>query len=128
VKVSHQPHRRAKKKSVGKKRRDSLLFKSEVVARIGRRINQRWPNLGRQFAALLRVSREKVDDLYTSAARAISEHKESFDDRRAERRAQARVGTGAPQKAASARPTGRAVRDRTVGRSGVPDRSKRTHS
>jgi hypothetical protein len=128
VKVSHEPHRRAKKKSGGKKRRGPLIFKSEVVARIGRRINDRWPNLGGQLASLIRVSREKVDDLYTSAARAISEHKESFDDRRAERKAQARVGASSMPQAASARPVRRAVRDGTVKSSVVPVSSRRTHS
>ena len=127
MKVPHQPHRRAKKRSLGKKKGDSPILKSEVVARIGRQINKRWPNLGRQLASLIRVSREKVDDLYTSAARAISEHKESFEDRRAERRTQARPGTKATPPAASAHPVRRAVRDRTVKKSADPLPSKRTH-
>jgi hypothetical protein len=127
VKVPHQPHHRAKKRSSGKKKGDSPILKSEVVASIGRQINKRWPNLGRQLASLIRVSREKVDDLYTSAARAISEHKESFEDRRAERRTQARLGTKATPPATSARPVRRAVRDRTVKKSADPLPSKRTH-
>jgi hypothetical protein len=129
VKVSRESHRRAKKKSVGQKKGDSPIFKSEVVAKIGRQINHRWPNLGRRLASLIRVSREKVDDLYTSAARTISEHKESFDDRRAERRAQARVETRATQQqATSGRPHRRAVREGTVKDSADPLPSKRTRS
>jgi hypothetical protein len=128
VKVSHQPDRRTKKRGVGKKKGDSPIFKSEVVTRIGRQINKRWPNLGRQLASLIRVSREKVDDLYTSAARAISERKESFEDRRAERRTQARVGTKATPPVTSAHPVRRAVRDGTVKKSADSLPSKRSHS
>jgi hypothetical protein len=128
VKISRESHRRAKKRRVAKKKADSPIFKSQMVAKIGRQINHRWPNLGRQLASLIRVSREKVDDLYTSAARTISEHKESFDDRRAERRAQARVETRAAQRAASAHPDGRAVREGKVKNSANPLPSKRTRS
>jgi hypothetical protein len=127
VKVSRKSQRRGKKRSVGKKKGDSPIFKLELVAKIGRQINSRWPHLGRQLASLIRVSREKVDDLYTSAARTISEHKESFDDRRAERRAQARAESRATQQATTrARPARRAARAGTAKNSADPLPSKRT--
>jgi hypothetical protein len=77
-------------KRVRKKRRNSPVFKLEIVAKIGRQINDRWPNLGRQLASLIRVSREKVDDLYSSAAQAISEQKEAFEDCLAAKKVRAR--------------------------------------
>jgi hypothetical protein len=93
VNVANQPPGHVRKKSVRKKRRNPPVFKSEIVARIERQMSDRWPNLGRQLASLLRVSREKIDDLYSSAAQVISEHKEAFEDRLAEKKEQARQAT-----------------------------------
>jgi hypothetical protein len=124
VKGSHQPSRRANKKRVAKKTVKASALTSEIVARIGRQINDRWPNLGRQLGSLLRVSREKIEDLYSSAAQAMSEHKEAFDDRRAARKAQERVETRTPQSAPGRRP----ARARTANGSVAPSSPKRTSS
>jgi coenzyme F420-reducing hydrogenase alpha subunit len=91
VKGSDQPRRSANKKAIAKKAVKASALASEIVTRIGRQINNRWPNLGGQLTSLLRVSREKIDDLYSSAAQAMSEQKEAFDDRRAARKAQAQI-------------------------------------
>jgi hypothetical protein len=95
---------------------------SGIVPKIGRQINDRWPNLGRQLASLLRVSREKIDDLYSYAAQAVSEQKEAFDDRRAARKAQNRVGIRTVPQAASAHPGPRA---RTANGPFVPASARR---
>jgi hypothetical protein len=125
VKGSHQPPRSANKKRVAKKTGKVPAFTSEIVVSIGRQINGRWPNLGRQFASLLRVSREKIDDLYSSAAQAMSEQKEAFDDRRAARKAQDRVAIRTVPQASSARPAPRA---RTANGSVIPPSPKRNPS
>ena len=108
--VVNEPRGHVRKKSVRKKRRDPPVFKSEIVARIGRQMSDRWPNLGRQLASLLRVSREKIDDLYSSAAQAISEHKEAFEDRLAEKKEQAREAARNAQQHTQPRPIRRAPR------------------
>jgi hypothetical protein len=95
---------------VRKKRSNPPVFKSEIVARIGRQISNRWPNLGRQLASLLRGSREKIDDLYSSAAQAISEHKEAFEDRLAEKKEQARQAVRNAEQQTPPRPIRRAPR------------------
>jgi hypothetical protein len=133
VNVSNEPRGHVRKKSVRKKRSDPPVFKSETVARIERQINDRWPNLGRRLASLIRVSREKIDDLYSSAAQAISEHKEAFEDRLAEKKAQAREASRrAQQRPTPARPVRRApggvVKNGTVKSSIAPLPSKRTRS
>jgi Sec-independent protein translocase protein TatA len=115
-----------------KKRRNPPVLKSEIVTRIGRQINDRWPNLGQQLASLLRGSREKIDDLYSSAAQAISEHKEAFEDRLAEKKEQARHAARNAQQKKTTRPIRRAPR--AGGQNGVAKNpsaalpSKRTRS
>jgi len=125
VKGSHQPSRSAKKRRVAKKTGKAPAFRSEIVDRIGRQINDRWPNLGRQLASLLRVSREKIDDLYSSAAQVLSEHKEAFDDGRAARKAQGRVEVRTVPQAVSAR---RRPKAKTANGSVVSPAPKRTSS
>jgi hypothetical protein len=125
VKGSHQPPRSANKKRVAIKTGRAPAFTSEIVARMGRQINDRWPNLGQQLVSLLRVSREKIDDLYSSAAQAMSEHKEAFDDRRAARKAQEQVESRITPAAA---PDRRAARARTANGSVVAPSPKRTSS
>jgi hypothetical protein len=125
VKGSHQPARSASKKRVARKTAKSSALTSEIVAKIGRQINGRWPNLGGQLASLLRVSREKIDDLYSSVAQAVSEQKEAFDDRRAARKAQGRVEIRTVPQAASAHPGPRA---RNANGSVVPPSPKRPSS
>ncbi len=91
--VSNEPGRRPKKKQgIRKKKANSPILDSEIVVRIRRQIDDRWPNLGRQFASFFRASREKLDDIYCSAAQVITEHKEAFEDRLAEKKAQVRAG------------------------------------
>ena len=125
MKGSHQPPRSAKKKRVAKQTGKAPVVRLEMVARIGRQINDRWPNLGRQLATLLRVSREKIDDLYSSAAQAMSEQKEAFDDRRAARKAQERVAIRTVPPAVSARSAPKA---RTAKGSVTPPSPKRNSS
>jgi hypothetical protein len=125
VKGSHQSPRSASKKRVAKKTDKAPAVTSQIVARIGRQINDRWPDLGGQLASLLRVSREKIDDLYSSAAQAISEQKEAFDDRRAARKAGERVAIRTVLTAASARS---ASRPGTAKGSVVPPSPKRNPS
>jgi hypothetical protein len=88
-----------------------------------------WLNLGRRLASLIRVSRERLDDIYCSAAQFMTERKEAFEDRLSERKTQARAVTGPTQaRGASARSTPRgtrgAIQDRTVQRSAAPLPSK----
>jgi Sec-independent protein translocase protein TatA len=97
VNDANEPRGHVRKKSVRKKRRNPPVFKPEIVARIERQMNDRWPNLGPQLASLLRVSREKIDDLYSSAAQVISEHKEAFEDRLAEKKEQAQAARNSQQ-------------------------------
>jgi hypothetical protein len=124
VKGSDQPPRNAKK-GVVKKTVKATAFTSEFVTKIGRQINDRWPNLGGQLASLLRVSRERIDDLYSSAAQAMSEQKEAFDDHRAARKAQERIETRATPQAALGR---RSARARKVNGSVIPPQPKRSPS
>jgi hypothetical protein len=125
VKRSHQPARSANKKRVARKAAKAPALTSEIVAKIGRQINGRWPNLARQLASLFRVGREKIDDLYSSAAQAVSEQKEAFDDRRAARKAGQRVAIRTVLPAASARSASGA---RTANGSVVPPSPKRNPS
>ena len=129
MKASNKPGGHVKMKRVRKKRRNSPVFKLEIVAKIGRQINDRWPNLGRQLASLIRVSREKLDDIYSLAARVITEHKEAFEDRLAERKAGARAATRVTrQESAPGRPYRRGARgaeDGAVKTSGIAVSSKK---
>ncbi len=86
--ISKDPSRRPKKKkkSVHQKKSGAPVSVSEVVADLRQQMDRRWPNLGRRLASAVRVSREKLDDLYCSAAQFVTEHKEAFDDRRAEKK------------------------------------------
>jgi hypothetical protein len=96
--ISNHPARHPrKKKNARKKKSDSPVFDLKIVTDLRRQIDQRWPNLGRQLASLVQVSREKVDDVYCSAAQFITEHKEAFEDRLAERKAQDRQANPTPQ-------------------------------
>jgi hypothetical protein len=124
VKGSHQPPRSANQKRSTKKTVKAPVFRSEIVATVGRQIHDRWPNLGGQLASLVRVSRATIDDLYSSAVQAMSECKEAFDDRRAARKAQ-QVGTRSTPKAARGR---RAARASTGNGSAVSPKAKRTSS
>jgi hypothetical protein len=127
--VSNEPGRRPKKKqAVRKKKANSPIFDSEIVARIRRQINDRWPNLGRQFASFFRVSREKLDDIYSSAAQVITEHKEAFEDRLAEKKAQVRAGIrDTQQQNAPSRPGRRGGRE-TVKNGTAKNSARRTGS
>ncbi len=85
--------RRPTKKPVGAEKGKSSVLASEIITSVNRQIDRRWPNLRRQLGGLLRVGREKLDDLYSSAAQTISEHKEAFQDRLAEKKALNRAAT-----------------------------------
>jgi hypothetical protein len=85
------PIRRQKKKSSGKRKPELAFLNGAIVSRVRREIDDRWPNLGRQFVSLIVVSRKKLAEIYCSAAETINEHKEAFEDRRAGRKAEARA-------------------------------------
>jgi hypothetical protein len=128
VNDANEPRGHVRKKSVRKKRRNPPVFKSEIVARIERQMNDRWPNLGPQLASLLRVSREKIDDLYSSAAQVISEHKEAFEDRLAEKKEQARQAARNAGQQTQPRPIRRAGQNGPAKTPNATLRSKRTSS
>jgi hypothetical protein len=89
-----------KKKGGRKKKSGAPGFASEVIAGLRHQMDSRWPNLGRQLASVVRVGREKLDNIYCSAAQFVTEHKEAFDDRRAEKKTHDRgAGLDAPQPA-----------------------------
>jgi hypothetical protein len=116
--------RRPAKKPVGTEKGKSSVVASEIIASVNRQIDRRWPNLRRQLGGLLRVGREKLDDLYSSAAQTISEHTEAFQDRLAEKKALNRAATrGAKETKVPIRPTPRkkgktATKGTTKGTSG----------
>ena len=90
--ISNDSKRRPPKKKSGRKKKavSPILF-SEIVSGLRHHMDRRWPNLGRRLASVIRVSREKLDDVYCSAAQFVTEHKEAFDDRLAEKKAHARM-------------------------------------
>jgi hypothetical protein len=89
--ISNDPRRRPPKKKRGRKKKsDSPVLFSEIVSGLRDHVDRRWPNLGRRLASVIRVSREKLDDVYCSAAQFVTEHKEAFDDRLAEKKENAR--------------------------------------
>src|SRR5580658_5248513 len=95
--VSHNSRPGPRKKSTRKKKANAPILDAGIVVRVRRQMDEHWPNLGRQLASLIRVSREKFEDFYSAAAQAISEHKEAFEDRRAENKAHAQAATAATQ-------------------------------
>ena len=89
---------RRQKKAVQRKKASTPFNGLEILRGLRHRIDDRWPNLGPRIASLLQVSRAKLDDIYSSAARAITEHKEAFEDRLAERKtAEAAIQKSAQQ-------------------------------
>jgi hypothetical protein len=120
--------RRSKKKREPQKKTGSG---SEIALRLQRGIDGRWPNLRGRLSSWMRVSREKLDDLYCSAAQAIHEHKEAFEDRLAERKAHSHAATGESQQqsapeSALRRGTREATKDELIKRSVVPVSSKKS--
>jgi hypothetical protein len=127
---SKNASRRAAKKRPRKEELKSPIVGSEIIGRVGRQINQRWPNLGGQLSSLMRVGREKLDDLYSSVARTISEHKEAFQDRLAEKKAETRAATREAKEPGarmppSPRSKGKTAKRGTVKGPSVRPRSKR---
>src|SRR5580704_2391388 len=104
--TSKDPSRHPKKKkSVHQKKSGASGSVSELVAGLRDQMNSRWPNLGPRLASVIRVSRAKLDDIYCSAAQFVTEHKEAFDDRRAEKKARDRMtGSTTPQPGALVHP------------------------
>jgi hypothetical protein len=125
--ISKNPSRRPKKKkSVRQTKSGAPVSVSEVAAGFRQQIDRRWPNLGRRLASVIRVSREKLDDIYCSAAQFVTEHKEAFEDRRAEKKAHHQAADPAVQQPGSpARPV-RASRNLT--KNGTLTRSVRPSS
>ena len=104
--ISKDPSRHPKKKkSVHQKKSGAPGSVSELVTGLRHQMDSRWPNLGPRLASVIRVSREKLDDIYCSAAQFVTEHKEAFDDRRAEKKAHDRTaGPTTPQPGAIVQP------------------------
>ena len=84
--VSDKPSSDSQKKRAGKKKANSPISVSEMAAGLRHQIDRRWPNLGRRLASFIRVSREKPGDIYSSGAQFVTEHKEAFEDRLAEKK------------------------------------------
>jgi Sec-independent protein translocase protein TatA len=97
---------RRQKKGVRRKKAGTPLSGLEILRQLGHQIDDRWPNLGPRIASIVRASREKLDDIYSSAGRAIAEHKEAFEDRLAERKAAAEASIQkSAQQDSAARPS-----------------------
>jgi hypothetical protein len=123
--MSKEPSRRPrKKKSVRQRKSGAPVSVSDVVANLRSQMDSRWPNLGRRLAAVIRVSREKLDDIYCSAAQFVTEHKEAFDDRRAEQRVHDQ--TARPVTAKPGEPLRRVRASRTPVKKGTIIRSVRS--
>ena len=130
---SKVPTRGSKKKRKPQKKTGSgsMVFGPEIGARLQRGIDERWPNLRGRLSSWIRVSREKLDDLYSAAAQAIHEHKEAFEDRLAERKAHSRAAIrerqeqSAPERA-TRRGTRKATKDELSKSSAVPVSSKKS--
>jgi hypothetical protein len=97
--TSKDPSRHPKKKKSARQKKSGAPAAVSVLVRgLRHQMDSRWPNLGRRLASVIRVSREKLDDIYCSAAQFVTEHKEAFDDRRAEEKAHERAaGATTPQ-------------------------------
>ena len=104
--TSKDPSRHPKKKkSVQQKKSGTPVTVPGLVTGLRQQMDTRWPNLGRRLASVIRVSREKLDDIYCTAAQFVTEHKEAFDDRRAEEKAHERaVGSTPPEPGAVVHP------------------------
>lgn len=110
--VSKDSKRRPRRRSARKKKANSPVFDSKIVTALRLQIDDRWPNLRRRLASLVQVSREKLGDIYSSAAQFTTEQKEAFEDRLAEKKTQARAASlDERQKNAPARPNQRGARD-----------------
>jgi hypothetical protein len=95
--TSKDPSRHPKKKkSVQQKKSGTPVTVPGLVTGLRHQMDSRWPNRGRRLASVIRVSREKLDDIYCSAAQFVTEHKEAFDDRRAEEKAHERAASSTP--------------------------------
>ena len=128
--TSKDPSRHPKKKkSARQKKSGAPATVSELVTGLRHQIDCRLPNLGRRLASVIRVSREKLDDIYCSAAQFVTEHKEAFDDRRAEKKAHDRTaGPTTPPPGAVVHPvhaSGNPATKRTVTRSVRPPSVKK---
>jgi hypothetical protein len=117
-----------KKKSEHQIKSGAPVSVSELVADLRRQMDTRWPNLGRRLGSVVRVSREKLDNIYCSAAQFVTEHKEAFDDRRAEKKAHdraARPTTPQPEAPLHSARTNHPAKKRTVTRSVRPSSVKK---
>jgi hypothetical protein len=96
--ISKDPSRHPKKKKSGhQKKSDAAAVVPELLTGLRHQMDSRWPNLGRRLASVIRISREKLDDIYCAAAQFVTEHKEAFDDRRAEEKAHERAAGSTTQ-------------------------------
>lgn len=127
--VSNDQSRPSPKRRTRKQTAASPISDSQTRAPFWDQAGDPWLNLGRRLAFLIQVSRERLDDIYCSAAQFMSQRKEAFEDRLAERKTQARAATGPTQaRGAPARSIPRGTRgtvqDQTVQRSATPFPSK----
>jgi hypothetical protein len=125
--ISKDPSRHSKKKkSVHQKKSGAPVSVSELVTGLRHQMDSRWPNLGRRLASVIRVSREKLDDIYCSAAQFVNEHKEAFDDRHAEKKEHDRTaGPTTPRPGAPVRASRNPAIKGTVRRSARPSSVKK---
>jgi len=114
---------RRQRKGVQRKKAGTPSNGLEILRQLGRQVDDRWPNLGPRIASIVQASRESLGDIYSSAARVITEHKEAFEDRLAERKAAEALTEKSALQDSPARPSRRGgrktVSDTRVKRSGA---------
>lgn len=66
---------------------EDLLWTSEDFEKLTRPVVEQWPKVQAAVGPFLKTAGEKLGDLYATAAQAVTERKEAFDDQLAERRA-----------------------------------------
>lgn len=97
---------KARKKRARSKEAEELLWTSETFAGLIRPLKEKWPGVREQIAPVVSAAGEKLGDLYASAAQFVTEKKEAFEDRLAQRKAETPEATAKPEsKPASAEKT-----------------------
>lgn len=64
-----------------------MRWTAETFTNLARPVTERWPEVREKIAPVAQVVGEKLGDIYASVAQVVTEQKEAFDDRLAERRA-----------------------------------------
>ncbi len=78
---------RVRRKKQPSKDTGALLWTAEDVKKLTQSVVEQWPKVRDAAVPFLKTAGEKLGNLYASAAQVVTEQKEAFDDRVAERRA-----------------------------------------